>query len=212
MQLPLRLTGEWPVRGGVMRWMPYREALDLTVRAPVGGADLRRVDFHREGGAVALVFLPGSAMIVLPLQEVTFGEIIEADAAPTGPLRASAGLPRLTLNLAVPFCVFMEMIALAALDESEMTPRGASAPREGRCEARQKEATVTNQQEHPTRMAQERAALLENLRAMPDSELRETLEAFALESHRLRIMQAAVSERLDEAWGLVEVEPSATAG
>ena len=61
-------------------------------------------------------------MIVLTPQEVTFGEIIEADAAPSGPLRASAGLPRLTLNLAVPFCVFMEMIALAALDESEMTP------------------------------------------------------------------------------------------
>ena len=58
--LPLRLTGEWPVRGGVMRWMPYREAASMTIRAPVGGADLRRVDFHREGGAVALVFLPGS--------------------------------------------------------------------------------------------------------------------------------------------------------
>lgn len=68
-------------------------------------------------------------MIVLPLQDVTFGEIIEVDAAPTGPLRASAGLPRLTLNLAVPFCVFMEMIALAAIDESEMTPE-ARARRE----------------------------------------------------------------------------------
>lgn len=60
--LPLRLTGEWPVRGGVMRWMPYGQAIHLTV----GGsdrADLRRVDFYREGGAVALVFVPtqGSA-------------------------------------------------------------------------------------------------------------------------------------------------------
>ena len=25
--LPLRLTGEWPVRGGVMRWMPYGRAI-----------------------------------------------------------------------------------------------------------------------------------------------------------------------------------------
>lgn len=56
-------------------------------------------------------------------------------------------------------------------------------------------------------MAQERATLLANIRAMPDDELRENLEAFALESHRLRTMQAAVAERLDEAWGLVEVEP-----
>lgn len=71
---------------------------------------------------------------------------------------------------------------------------------------------MTTQEEHPTRMAQERAALLENLRALPDDELRENLEAFALESHRLRIMQAAVSERLDEAWGLVEVEPLGNRG
>lgn len=56
-------------------------------------------------------------------------------------------------------------------------------------------------------MAQERAALLENIRAMPDDELRETLEMFALENHRLHVMQKAVAERLDEAWGLVEVEP-----
>jgi len=56
-------------------------------------------------------------------------------------------------------------------------------------------------------MAQERAALLENIRAMPDDELRENLEAFALENHRLHVMQAAVAERLDEGWGLVEVEP-----
>ena len=56
-------------------------------------------------------------------------------------------------------------------------------------------------------MAQERATLLENLRALPDEEIRETLEAFALESFRLRIMQEAVAQRLDEAWGLVEVEP-----
>jgi len=61
-------------------------------------------------------------------------------------------------------------------------------------------------------MAQERAALLENLRALPDDEIRENLEAFALESHRLRIMQAAVAERLDEAWGLVEVEPVGNRG
>lgn len=66
---------------------------------------------------------------------------------------------------------------------------------------------MTTDQKYPTRMAQERAALLENIRAMPDDELRENLEAFALESHRLRVMQAAVAERLDEGWGLVELEP-----
>jgi len=56
--LPLRLTGEWPVRGGVMRWMPYGMATGATGRKGIRGADLRRVDFYREGGAVALVFLP----------------------------------------------------------------------------------------------------------------------------------------------------------
>lgn len=54
--LPLRLMGEWPVRGGVERWMPYREAMDLCLKRR--DTDLRRVDFHREGGAVALVFVP----------------------------------------------------------------------------------------------------------------------------------------------------------
>lgn len=48
----------WPVRGGVMRWMPYRAATVATGRNGTRGADLRRVDFSRAGGAVALVFLP----------------------------------------------------------------------------------------------------------------------------------------------------------
>ena len=51
--LPLRLTGEWKVRGGHMAWLPYaaatREMLD-------GRAELKRVEFNREGGAVSLVF------------------------------------------------------------------------------------------------------------------------------------------------------------
>jgi hypothetical protein len=54
--LPLQLTGEWPVHGGVLRWMPYSEGAKLAMEK---GHDLRRVDFHREGGAVALVFVPG---------------------------------------------------------------------------------------------------------------------------------------------------------
>ena len=53
--LPLRLTGEWSVHGGVLRWMPYSEGVKLAMEK---GHDLRRVDFHREGGAVALVFMP----------------------------------------------------------------------------------------------------------------------------------------------------------
>lgn len=52
--LPLALDGEWPVRGGVERWLPYREAMDATL---LSRADLRRVDLQREGGAVALVFI-----------------------------------------------------------------------------------------------------------------------------------------------------------
>lgn len=55
--LPLRPTGEWPVRGGVERWMPYAEGTKL---AATKGHDLRRVDFYREGGAVVLVFVPTS--------------------------------------------------------------------------------------------------------------------------------------------------------
>lgn len=51
--LPLRLTGEWPVHGGVERWMPYRDAM-----APPHIDNLRRVELHREGDAVALVFVP----------------------------------------------------------------------------------------------------------------------------------------------------------
>ena len=56
--LPLRLTGEWPVRGGVMRWMPYREAMMYAMC--YGDDTLRRVDFRREGGTVALVFVVGA--------------------------------------------------------------------------------------------------------------------------------------------------------
>lgn len=57
--LPLRLTGEWPVRGGVERWMPYREGMDLCLARR--DVDLRRVDFSRDGGAVVLVFVPDGA-------------------------------------------------------------------------------------------------------------------------------------------------------
>ena len=54
--LPLRLTGEWKVRGGRMVWLPYaaatREMLDGNVK------QLERVEFNREGGSAALVFYP----------------------------------------------------------------------------------------------------------------------------------------------------------
>ena len=54
--LPLRLTGEWKVRGGRMAWLPYtaatREMLDGNVK------QLERVDFNPAGGSVALVFYP----------------------------------------------------------------------------------------------------------------------------------------------------------
>jgi hypothetical protein len=53
---------------------------------------------------------------------VTFGDVIDADAVPSGPLRASKSLPRLTVNLAIPFCVFMEVVPLAAVDEAAMAP------------------------------------------------------------------------------------------
>ena len=56
--LPLRLTGEWPVRGGVERWLPYREAMDATL---FDRAKLLRVDFNREGGAVGMVFVAAGA-------------------------------------------------------------------------------------------------------------------------------------------------------
>ena len=52
--LPLRLTGEWPVRGGVERWLPFREAMDATL---FDRAKLLRVDFNREGGAMSMVFV-----------------------------------------------------------------------------------------------------------------------------------------------------------
>jgi hypothetical protein len=57
--LPLALDGEWKVRGGVMRWMPYRAATDATAR---DAAALQRIDFHREGGPVALVLVKGGAL------------------------------------------------------------------------------------------------------------------------------------------------------
>ena len=51
--LPLRLTGEWKVRGGNMAWQSYALALRET---GAGLAKIERIDFCREGGAVALVF------------------------------------------------------------------------------------------------------------------------------------------------------------
>lgn len=53
--LPLRLTGEWPVRGGVERWYSHRAGMEHTL---YGGATLRRVDFAR---GVVLVFVPATA-------------------------------------------------------------------------------------------------------------------------------------------------------
>lgn len=52
--LPLKLTGEWAVKGGTARWMPYREGMDLTRDSR---NKLLRVDFHREGGAVVLLLI-----------------------------------------------------------------------------------------------------------------------------------------------------------
>jgi hypothetical protein len=52
--LPLRHTGEWKVRGGRMVWMSYSAATREMVD---NHAKMERVDFHREGGAVALVFM-----------------------------------------------------------------------------------------------------------------------------------------------------------
>mgnify|MGYP006350442629 FL=1 len=52
--LPLRVTGDWKVRGGRMAWLPYaaatRELIDGNVKK------LERVEFNRKGGSVALVF------------------------------------------------------------------------------------------------------------------------------------------------------------
>jgi len=52
--LPLRITGEWKVRGGRMAWLPYatatREMIDGNVKR------LERVELNRNGGSVALVF------------------------------------------------------------------------------------------------------------------------------------------------------------
>lgn len=53
--LPLALAGEWKVRGGVMRWVPLRDASDMVRCGQVD--DFARVDLRREGGAVALVFV-----------------------------------------------------------------------------------------------------------------------------------------------------------
>lgn len=69
-----------------------------------------------------------------------------------------------------------------------------------------------NEQEHPNAMAQERAAILDNVRSMPEDELRDLLEGFALENHRLRRMHEAVVERIGESWGLVEIEPLGNRG
>lgn len=51
--LPLRLTGEWKVRGGVMRWMPFGASMK-----PAHIDNVRRVDTGRKGGSVCLVFVP----------------------------------------------------------------------------------------------------------------------------------------------------------
>jgi len=67
-------------------------------------------------------------------------------------------------------------------------------------------------EEHPNEMARERAAILDNVRSVPEDELRDMLEAFALENHRLRRMHEAVVERIGESWGLVEVEPLGNRG
>lgn len=66
---------------------------------------------------------PKAATVLgMSVTDVTLGEILGANAAPSGPLRASKSLPRLTVNLAIPFCVFMEVVPLATVDEAAMTP------------------------------------------------------------------------------------------
>ena len=55
--LPLKLTGEWKVRGGKLVWMPYRAAMQRADILADSEKNLRRIDFYREGGAVALVFV-----------------------------------------------------------------------------------------------------------------------------------------------------------
>lgn len=55
--LPLRLTGAWLVRGGFLVWRPMSEAFKMLRDQQ---CELRRLDYYREGGAVALVFVPGT--------------------------------------------------------------------------------------------------------------------------------------------------------
>lgn len=50
--LPVRLDGEWPVKGGKERWLPYKTAMSAVLNAP--RVSLRRVDFGR---SMALVFV-----------------------------------------------------------------------------------------------------------------------------------------------------------
>ncbi len=51
--LPLALDGEWPVRGGVLRWMPYREAMAYTMKRSDGV--LRRVELSAKPRGLVFV-------------------------------------------------------------------------------------------------------------------------------------------------------------
>lgn len=58
--LPLRFDGEWPVRGGVERWMPYDAWRKFEAsRSPQTWDHLRRTDTDSTGDEYrALVFVP----------------------------------------------------------------------------------------------------------------------------------------------------------
>lgn len=51
--LPLALDGEWRVRGGAMRWMPYREGMDYALRRP--DDVVKRVEFGTESRVLVFV-------------------------------------------------------------------------------------------------------------------------------------------------------------
>lgn len=55
--LPLALAGEWKVRGGVERWMPYSTWTMLKPQP-----ELRRVDWSRDRG-MALAFVPDGGVL-----------------------------------------------------------------------------------------------------------------------------------------------------
>ncbi len=59
--LPLRLFGEWKVKGGREVWMDYREGINLHLE---GRVELRRCDMSSHS---ALVFIPDKARKAVPV-------------------------------------------------------------------------------------------------------------------------------------------------